>query len=169
MKVAIALALAAAAAGMPAHAGVNGTQVIGATRAVDIAEQAIDGQVLEVDLDRTGKRMVYEVDVAKGQSLHELKIDAKSGKIISTSTSRVGNYWRQLFASDALNSAARSRPLSELLKKLEGSTGGRVREASFEMEHGEPRYEVEISTRAGVAELYLDPKTGQRLAFVMDE
>lgn len=169
MKKPLLLALAMLGASMPVQAAANVSQMIGVTRAVEIAEHNAGGQVIEVELDRTNNRATYEVELAKGQAIHELRIDARSGRILARSSSRIGNYWRQVFASDSLSSAGRSRPLSELLKKLEASTGGRVMEASFEMEGGKPRYEVEIATDAGIAELYLDAKTGHRLAFVMDD
>jgi len=57
----------------------------------------------------------------------------------------------------------------EMAKKLERSAGGRVMDASFEVEGGQAGYEMEISTAAGVAGLHLDPRTGHHLAFAMDD
>ena len=161
-SVAAALAATGSAAGHAAN-------VIGVTRAVEIAENSAGGQVLEVELENRGGRLVYEVEMAKGRTLRELDIDASSGKVLRTRTPRLEGYWKRFSDAEEFRQAELSRPLSELLKKLERSSGGRVMDASFEIEGGQARYEVEISTAAGVAELYLDPRTGHRLAFAMDD
>ncbi|MFA7585552.1 MAG: hypothetical protein WCY11_05050 [Novosphingobium sp.] len=39
----------------------------------------------------------------------------------------------------------------------------------FIVEGGQARYEMELSTNTGIAGLYIDPKTGQRMDFVVDD
>lgn len=160
---------AAAALAAPAVAAPTTPGFIGATRAVEIAEKTVGGQVLEVDMDRRKGRAVYEIELVKGDALHEVDIDARSGKVIANRMPMLQGYWKRLKDADEFREAGHARPLSELLKKLERSSGGQVVDASFEIERGQARYEVEIVTAAGKAELYLDPQTGRRLAFVLDD
>lgn len=65
---------------------------IGATRAVEIAEQAVGGQVLEVELDHRCNRTVYELELVKDDALHEVDIDARSGKVVARRTPVVQGY-----------------------------------------------------------------------------
>jgi uncharacterized membrane protein YkoI len=165
----IAIPIVAAALATPAVAAKTVPGFIGATRAVEIAEQAVGGQVLEVELDHRRNRTVYELELVKDDALHEVDIDARSGKVVARRTPVVQGYWKRFKDADEFREAGRARPLSELLHKLERSSGGQVVDASFEIERGQARYEVEIVTAAGKAELYLDPQTGRRLAFVLDD
>lgn len=146
------------------------SEPIGITRAVAIAEKSTGATATDAELDaRRDGTLVYEVELATAQSLHEVDIDAKTGKILAKRTPRFASYWARWFDGDEINAAARTRPLSQLLSSLEQRTAGKVREVSFDIERGQPRYEVEIATAAGVTEIYLDPKTGERLSLVYDD
>lgn len=143
---------------------------IGITRAVAIAERATGAKAMDADLeDRSGGGLVYEVELVKGRTLHEVDIDARTGRIISLRTPRIASYWARWFDNDELQHAARARPLSQILDDLERRSRGQVLEVSFDVEAGQPRFEVEISTRAGVTDIFLDPRTGERLALVYDD
>lgn len=154
------------ALGGVAHA----VEPIGVTRAVGIAERVTGGRVIEVDLDvRNGNRLVYEIDAATGRSLQEIEIDAYSGAVLSRSKAHLETYWYRLSGKGALDAARRSKPLSQMLAALEKETDGQVMDVDFEYEDGQIRYEVEIATRAGIAGIYMDPETGKRLSFVIDD
>lgn len=150
----------------PAEAAQN---PIGVLRAVERAERAVKGQVVEVDLDRrAGGRLVYEIDVADGRAVREIEIDAYTGNVIANSRRLLAG-WLWPIYDKALPRVANARPLSTILRDLENRTGGKVIDVDFEVESGQPRYEVDLSTQAGIASMYLDPQTGQRLAFVVDD
>lgn len=157
----LALAPAAAFAAAPP---------IGITRAVAIAEKAVGGRGTEAELDRRGDGgLVYEVELATSDTLYEVDIDARNGRVLDKRRLRLASYYARWFDSGRLESIASGRSLSQLLGDLERRSGGRVREVSFDVEGGQPRYEVEISTAAGVADIYLNPKTGERLSLVYDD
>ena len=59
--------------------------------------------------------------------------------------------------------------LSQFLVALERQTDGQVIEASFDGDDGQPHYEVEIATRAGVTNVGLHPQTGERLGMMLDD
>lgn len=142
---------------------------ISLSRAVQIAERATGGHVLDAELEHSRGRTYYEVDLVRGKTLHELHIDAYTGKVIRKATPTVNGYWARWFDADRLGKATKSRPLSEILARVERQTGGQTIEASFDVEAGQPRYELEISTRAGVTDLYVNPRTGERLSMVLDD
>lgn len=142
---------------------------ISLTRAVAIAEQATGGHVLDAELEERNGRLFYEVDLLQGKKLQQLTLDARDGKIVERSAPLIEGYWTRWFESDRLGRVTSARRLSELLTRLERQTGGEVVEASFDVEEGQPRYEVEIATRAGVADVNLDPRTGERLSMVLDD
>jgi uncharacterized membrane protein YkoI len=144
---------------------------IGVRKAVDIAERAIPGQVVEVDLDtRRNSRLYYEVVVARRDGvLHELIIDAMTGKIKSTRQERLETFWLRLTQRGTFTALAKMKPLSRMLAEVERDSNGQVIDVDFELEGGQARYEVEVSTRAGIASIYLDARSGKRLAYVIDD
>lgn len=144
--------------------------IVGVRKAVEIAERAVPGQVVEVDLDtRLNGRLFYEVDVARDGVLHEIEIDALSGKVTSSSKSRLETYWLRVMKRGAFATLAKTRPLSRVLAEVERDSEGQVIDVDFELEDGQARYEVEIATRAGIASIYLDPRSGKRLSYVIDD
>ncbi len=163
--IAIALPVMAASAPRPASSDSPITLV----RAVSIAEATIKGQVMEVDRDRRKDgRLIYEIDVVQGQTLRELEIDAYSGAVLKNRREHLeGWFWR--VNGNALSTLKEAQPLSVTLRTLEADTGGEVIDVDFDTESGQSRYEVELSTRTGVAGIYLDPRSGKRLAFVVDD
>lgn len=164
----IILASAAALAALPALAQSSG-EPIGVTRAVKIAEDATGGaQVLDADLDERGRRLVYDVDLVKDGREIEIAVDAMTGAIVSRRTPRLGKLLSDGVDKDERLALKGARPLSQSLTALEAETGGRVIDVGFDVEAGQARYEVEISTKAGVADVYLDPATGERLQVYAD-
>jgi uncharacterized membrane protein YkoI len=163
------IALGAALAATSVAALAAGDAKIGVTRAVEIAERATGAIATDADLDRRNDgTLVYEVELATASRLYELEIDAKSGKVLSKHSPRFASEWARWFDADELRHPAQTQPLARLLGDLERRSDGKVLEVSFDVENGEPRYEVEISTAAGVTDIYLDPRTGQRLSLLDD-
>ena len=166
MRSILLLALPALLLPAPAIATTTPMDLVGA---VERAEASVRGQVMEVDLDRgRGGRLVYEIDVAQGRNLREVRIDAVSGRVLGTSLQRVESLFWRVYGGD-LGKIAGSRPLSATLRDLEARTGGKVIDVDFDVEGGQARYEVELSTDTGIAGLYIDPQTGKRLDFVIDD
>lgn len=140
--------------------------LIGVTRAVAIAENQLMGRATEADLESKGSRVFYEVDVVKGGKQYEVHIDARSGKVLATIAPRAWSSW---FAPNEFSHVRSGLPLAGILTTWERRSGGKVTEVSYDVEAGQPRYEIEIATGAGVAELYVDPRTGNRLTNVYDD
>lgn len=136
-------------------------QLIGATRAVGIAEKALSARAIEADLDEDKGKLVYEVELVRGGALYEAHVDATSGKLISSGKKRLESVWAGWFDKGKLDKAP--RPLGATLAALEAETGGKVEEVGFDTDNGRAVYEVELTTSAGTAEIALDAATGKRL------
>lgn len=57
---------------------------ISAQKAAAIAERHHHGRAVKVELDRERGRLVYEVDVVAGRREYDVKVDAYTGRIISS-------------------------------------------------------------------------------------
>ena len=161
---AAALLLACAATAQPLA-----DDLIGVTRAVAIAEVSLSAEAIEAELDDDHARLLYEVELIRDGELREVKVDARSGEIVSAIKPRFETFWRGWFDSARLKRGGAGGPLAPKLREIERTTGGRVQEVSLDTGDGSARFEIELATSAGVAELSIDPRTGKRLAMVHDD
>lgn len=158
------------ASGLVAVPTVASADLIPVSRVIAIVEAASKGQVVEIDLDtRRNGVIVYEVDVANRNSVREVEVDARAGTIVRESSSHLETMMLRYWDRGSLGTLSKARPLSEIVASVERETGGKVIDVDFEHEDGQARYEFEVATNAGVAAFYVDPKTGRRLAFVIDD
>ena len=143
-------------------------QMIGISKAVAAAERAVPGRALEAELDARKGKFVYEIELLAGNSLHEVLIDARTGRVIANSPNRAESVWRRWFDSDWSAMARLNGPLAPRLAALERQSRGMVREVSFDIEDGIPIYELEIAAPAGVTDVHIDARTGARLTMFDD-
>ena len=136
---------------------------IGIVRAVGMAERVLPGRALEAELETRGGGHVYEVEMLADGRLHDVLIDARTGRHLGTSSNRAESLWRSWFDSGWAATAGLSGPLAPRLTALERQSQGSVREVGFDVEGGRPVYEVEIAAPAGTTEIHLDARTGERL------
>lgn len=143
---------------------------IGSADAVSIAEKHAPGRAIGVELEynRNGSQF-YEVEMSDAGKMRTIAVDAKSGAVLAQSQSRVKSLWSRWTDREENAAIGQARPLGSVLAALEQRSGGRVTEASFDVEAGQPRYEVELATDLGTTQVYLDPATGDRLSMVMDD
>lgn len=140
---------------------------IGLVRAVQAAEQALPGRALEADLDFEGGRQVYEVELTSDGGLHEIRIDAFTGKVVSTRKHAIESLWSGW--GDRLATIERARPLAETLVAVEKQTGARVREVGLESEGGGLYYEIEMGSGSGERDVYVDVASGRIIADMVDD
>lgn len=131
--------------------------------AVEIVEQKYPGHVIEAEMDREKGRFVFEIDVVEKNTVSTVILDARTGEVISTEESWLKGKWDKLWNSDRYNFKGPVSPLSETLKRVQQDSTGEVRQVEFDMEDGMALYEIEISSSAGKAEIYVDVQTGERL------
>lgn len=66
-----------------ALAAVEARQALPLTRIFQIAQTAVPGEIIEVELDRDDGRLIYEVDVLTGTGrLRQVEIDARTGEVL---------------------------------------------------------------------------------------
>lgn len=164
------LLVTAMVSGLLVVPAIAATELIPVSRVIEIVEASGKGQVVEVDLDtRRNGVIVYEVDVASRNSVREVEVDARTGAILRQSASHLETMMLRYWDRGSLGALDKARPLSDIVASVERETGGKVIDVDFEHEDGQARYEFEVATNAGVAAFYVDPKSGRRLAFVIDD
>ncbi len=157
----IAKASVAALALVAAAALAQDEPATSASKAVAVAEKALSAQATEAELEARGGRLVYEIELVRGDSLFEASVDAQTGRLIATDRRALKSLWANWFDNARLRTPA--KPLSATLAALEAETGGRVDEVSLETEGGRAIYKIELTTAAGTADIAIDPGTGKRL------
>ena len=157
--------LIAAALGMAgttaAHA--QDGRLIGMTRAIGVAERHLSGHAIEADLETRGGRLVYEIDLVRGSTLHRAQVDAHNAKLVAVVKPRVENWMRSWLDAERLRQGAKAVPLAARLAQLEQRTGGEVKEVEFGVEKGRGIYGIELATAAGIGDVRIDAATGKRL------
>lgn len=89
-KIAVCLSLAILVLGAGQALAVNDARSldqakISLSQAIASAEQHVGGQAAKAEFDNSTKHgLVYEVEVVKGTKIYDVKIDAQSGKVISS-------------------------------------------------------------------------------------
>lgn len=166
-KIACAAALLLGSLPIAVSAQPADTQPIGVTLAVAAAEKALSARAVEAELDTWKGRLVYDIELVRGDSIHEAVIDARTGRLLASGKQRWESLWARWFEKGRF--AAPAKPLGPLLAALESETGGQVEEVALDDDRGRIVYEVELATAAGVAEIAVDPTTGKRLAQVLDD
>jgi uncharacterized membrane protein YkoI len=66
-----------------ALAAVGARQALPLTRIFQIAQTAVPGEIIEVELDREHDRLIYEVDILTSTGrLRQVEIDARTGEVL---------------------------------------------------------------------------------------
>jgi uncharacterized membrane protein YkoI len=66
-----------------ALAAVEARQALPLTRILQIAQTAVPGEIIEVELDREDGRLIYEVDILTSTGrLRQVEIDARTGEVL---------------------------------------------------------------------------------------
>lgn len=60
-----------------------GSATITMTQAVTAAEQHVGGKAARAEYERHNKQLVFDVEVVKGNTVMDVKVDPNSGKVIS--------------------------------------------------------------------------------------
>ena len=156
-----AAASLAAAGAAPAQAPDRG--LIRMSHAIGVAERHLSGRAMEADLETRGGKLVYEIDLVRGDTLHRAQVDALSGKLVAVNKPRLENWMLTWLDADRLRLAVKAVPLAERLSQLEERNHGEVKDVDFELAKGRGVYEIEFVTAAGVGKVRIDAASGKRL------
>lgn len=163
------VAAVAACLSLPTFAQPGGDGLVGVTRAVIAAERSLSARAIEAELETRSGRLVYEIDLVRGATLHRATVDARSGRLLTTEKPRVENWLRGWVDSERLRTGGKAAPLGARLAALEQHSGGEVKEVEFDLHKGRAFYEIELATAAGIGEVRIDAATGQRLELAYDD
>lgn len=165
----LCVAAVAACLSHPVLAQPGEDRLIGVTRAVTAAERSLSARAIEAELETRGGRLVYEIDLVRGDTLHRATVDARSGKLLTSEKPRMENWLRVWVDRDRLRKGGKAAPLGGRLAALEQRSGGEVKEVEFDLRKGRALYEIELATAAGIGEVRIDAVTGQRLELAYDD
>lgn len=165
----LSVAVIAACISFPAAAQSADDGLVGITRAIAAAERNLSARAIEAELDTRNGRLVYEVDLVRGATIHRATVDARSGRLVTTEKPRMENWLRSWIGNDRIRAGGRIEPLAARLAALEKQTGGEVKEVEFDMRKGRAVYEIELATAAGIGEVKIDAQTGKRLELAYDD
>ncbi|WCL55284.1 PepSY domain-containing protein [Gimibacter soli] len=136
--------------------------LIGVTRAVEIAEAALNANLLRADLNTRDDKLTYQIDLAKAGEYFRVWIDAKDGELVKADKPFSSNLWADLFDGGRLKAAATMPPAGPRLRALEAEVRGKVQHVRFDLEDNRAQYEIDVTTGAGTAELVLDALSGEQ-------
>lgn len=128
-------------------------------QAIAIGNQTVKGDLVSAEFDQNdysagGK---YEIKTIAGNIEHEIKIDANTGKVLSTKQER-------LDAEDMAeyNTMKRAKvSLTQAMQTAAQSVKGNVIEAEFDVDNGKSMYEIKVAKGNQVHKVVIDSMTGQ--------
>lgn len=159
----------AACLSLPSMAQPGNDGLVGVTRAVISAEHSLSARAIEVELETRSGRLIYEIDLVRGATLHRATVDARSGKLLTTEKPRMENWLRAWTDFDRLRAGGKALPLGARLSELERQSGGEGKKVEFDLRRGRAIYDIELATAAGVGEVQIDAQTGRRLELAYDD
>ena len=133
-------------------------------QAIDIAGKRASGTLISAEFDDDddkAKGGVYEIEFNTDTHNHEIKVDALTGKIISTETDRLDSG----DIADFKTIKQAKINITNAMSIAEKNTGGRVMEIEFKNDRDyvdhTSYYEVEVLTQDQIIELNIDATTGK--------
>ena len=132
-----------------------------------IALQEVNGVVEEIELEKESNKAVYEVDIEKDDIDYDLYIDAYSGEIYSVD--RDDHNDDDDIDDNNLSNNKNTISQADATAIAEKAVNGKVVEIEKDEDDGLIKYEVELKTDRGEAEVEIDASTGKVLDVEWDD
>ena len=126
-----------------------------------IALQEVNGVVEDIELENESNKAVYEVEIEKNDIDYDLYIDAYSGEIYSVDRDDHNN--DDDIDDDNLSNNKNTISQADATAIAEKAVNGKVVEIEKDEDDGLIKYEVELNTGRGEAEVEIDASTGKVL------
>ena len=128
-------------------------------QAIVIAKKTIRGDVVSADFDRNDHSAGgnYEVKIVANNIEYEVKVDANSGKTVSSKQEKLDK--EDMAEYDVMKKSKTS--LNQAIKKANQSIKGKVIEAGFDIDSGKPAYKIEIIKGTQIHKVVIDSMTGK--------
>ena len=130
-----------------------------------IALQEVDGVVEEIELEKESGKAVYEVDIEKDDIDYDLHIDAYSGEIYTIDRDDDDDNNHSHNGQNNQNIISQA----DAIAIAEKAVNGKVVEIEKDEDDGLIKYEVELKTDRGEAEVEIDASTGKVLEVELDD
>ena len=153
-------------------AKVNNTKTfLGIDEVKKIALQEVNGVVEDIELEKETNKAVYEVDIEKNDIDYDLYIDAYSGEIYSVD--RDDHNDDDINDDDNLSNSNQNNKniisQADATAIAEKAVNGKVGEIAKDEDDGFIKYEVELKTDRGEAEVEIHASTGKVLDVEWDD
>ena len=132
-----------------------------------VALQEVDGVVEDIELENESNKAVYEVDIEKDDIDYDLYIDAYSGEIYSVD--RDDHNDDDDINDNNLSNNKNTISQADATAIAEKAVNGKVFEIEKDEDDGLIKYEVELKTDRGEAEVEIDASTGKILDVEWDD
>ena len=139
---------------------------VGPVQSIGIATKAVKpaGRVFDLDLDRERGRLVWEADVASAGREFEVRIHARSGKVLRVRRDRTPDPEMALLRS-AKVTAVRAVRISK-----RAARGAALEDLGLERQRGNVVWSADLGTGAGVEyDVVVDAVSGKVLRKVRDD
>ena len=133
-----------------------------------IALQEVDGILESIELEKESDKVIYEVDIEKDNIDYDLDMDAYSGEIYSVDRDDDNN-------DDDANLSKGDQNQNSIISQAdataiaEKAVNGRMVEIEKDEDDGLIKYELELKTDRGEAEVEIDASTGKVLEVEWDD
>jgi uncharacterized membrane protein YkoI len=157
------------AVGATGNDGVNKTKnektILSTDEVKKIAVQEVAGVVEEIELENESGRLVYEVDIENDDVDYDLHIDAYSGEIYAIDR----NDDDYVTPSNSGQNHKNIISQADAIAITEKAVNGKVVEIEKDEDDGLIKYEVELKTDRGEAEVEIDASSGKVLDVEWDD
>lgn len=132
-----------------------------------IALQEVNGVIEEIELERKSGNKVYEVDIEKDDVDYDLTIDAYSGEVYAIDADDDDD--DDMIRANQTQNKQNIISQDEAAAIAEKTVNGKVIEIERDEDDGVIKYEVELRTDRGEAEVDIDAATGKVLEVEWDD
>jgi uncharacterized membrane protein YkoI len=138
--------------------------------AITIALDHAPGTVTEVESGMKNGRLVYEIEIIDGNTEIEVKVDTKTGNIVSTKREEREDEEEEELTQEEVQQLTTS-PITEekAIQIALAEVKGQVFQVSTEKEGGKILYEVEIFYNGNIVEVEIDASTGNIIEIEWEE
>jgi uncharacterized membrane protein YkoI len=133
-----------------------------------IALQEVNGVVEDIELEKESNKAIYEVDIEKDDIDYDLYIDAYSGEIYSVDRDDHNDVDDDNLSNNKQNNKS-TISQADATAIAEKAVNGKVIEIEKDEDDGLIKYEVELKTDRGEAEVEIDASTGKVLDVEWDD
>ncbi|MCQ6274471.1 PepSY domain-containing protein [Bacillus sp. V3B] len=156
----------------------NKNEMITVEEAGKVALQEVDGKVESIELESKRDKVVYEVEVEKGHIDYDVYVDAHTGELYSVKQDDDFNDDNSITYEKVDLSAANGNltqtnegtiSQAEAVKFAEKAVNGKMHEIEKDEDDGFFKYEIELKTDRGEAEVEIDAVTGKILEVEFDD